>query len=112
MVNMGGVHTNILGSDRGEMQKVFTSCVMDETTIWMVICWIVRGGGHILAGFGSFFTVDIWSIESYYIQTNGIVPRHQTEHHICRVNWCIGFYIQFRQCFAKETFSYDEHLKS
>ena len=23
-----------------------------------------------------------------------------------------GFYIQFRQSFAKETFSYDEHLKS
>ena len=27
-------------------------------------------------------------------------------------NWCNGFYIQFRQNFAKETFSYDEHLKS
>ena len=26
--------------------------------------------------------------------------------------WCDGFYIQFRQSFAKETFSYDEHLKS
>ena len=25
---------------------------------------------------------------------------------------CNGFYIQFRQTFAKETFSYDEHLKS
>ena len=24
---------------------------------------------------------------------------------------CNGFYIQFRQTFAKETFSYDEHLK-
>ena len=23
-----------------------------------------------------------------------------------------GFYIEFRQSFAKETFSYDEHLKS
>ena len=26
--------------------------------------------------------------------------------------WCNGFYIQFRQSFAKETFSYDVHLKS
>ena len=26
--------------------------------------------------------------------------------------WCNGFYIEFRQHFAKETFSYDEHLKS
>ena len=26
--------------------------------------------------------------------------------------WCNGFYIQFRQNFTKETFSYDEHLKS
>ena len=25
---------------------------------------------------------------------------------------CNGFYIEFRQSFAKETFSYDEHLKS
>ena len=23
--------------------------------------------------------------------------------------WCNGFYIEFRQSFAKETFSYDEH---
>ena len=26
--------------------------------------------------------------------------------------WCNGFYIEFRQNLAKETFSYDEHLKS
>ena len=26
--------------------------------------------------------------------------------------WCNGFYIQFRQRFAKDTFSFDEHLKS
>ena len=26
--------------------------------------------------------------------------------------WCNGFYIEFRQSFVKETFSYDEHLKS
>ena len=26
--------------------------------------------------------------------------------------WCNGFYIEFRQSFAKKTFSYDEHLKS
>ena len=25
---------------------------------------------------------------------------------------CIGFYIEFRQSFAKETFSYNEYLKS
>ena len=24
--------------------------------------------------------------------------------------WCNGFYIEFRQSFAKETFPYDEHL--
>ena len=30
----------------------------------------------------------------------------------CCPNDCGGFYIQFRQSFAKETFSYDEHLKS
>ena len=29
-----------------------------------------------------------------------------------KTKWCNGFYIQFRQSFAKETFSYDEHLKS
>ena len=29
-----------------------------------------------------------------------------------KTKWCHGFYIQFRQNFAKETFSYDEHLKS
>ena len=26
--------------------------------------------------------------------------------------WCNGFYTEFRQNFTKETFSYDEHLKS
>ena len=26
--------------------------------------------------------------------------------------WCNGSYIKFRQSFAKETFSYDEYLKS
>ena len=26
--------------------------------------------------------------------------------------WCNGFYIEFRQSFAKETLSYDEYLKS
>ena len=26
--------------------------------------------------------------------------------------WCNGFYIEFRQSFSKETFSYDEYLKS
>ena len=26
--------------------------------------------------------------------------------------WCNGFNIEFRQSFTKETFSYDEHLKS
>ena len=26
--------------------------------------------------------------------------------------WCIGLYIEFRQSLAKETFSYDEYLKS
>ena len=26
--------------------------------------------------------------------------------------WCDGFYIEFRQSFAKGTFSYDEHFKS
>ena len=26
--------------------------------------------------------------------------------------WCNGFYTEFRQHLAKETFSYDEHLKS
>ena len=29
-----------------------------------------------------------------------------------KTKWCDGFYIQFRQSFTKETFSYDEHLKS
>ena len=31
---------------------------------------------------------------------------------IWKPNWCNGFYIEFRQCFAKETFSYDEYSKS
>ena len=31
---------------------------------------------------------------------------------VYNTNWCNDFYIQFRQNFAKETFSYDEHLKS
>ena len=26
--------------------------------------------------------------------------------------WCDGFYIEFRQNFVKETFSYDEYLKN
>ena len=29
-----------------------------------------------------------------------------------KTKWSNGFYIQFRQHFTKETFSYDEHLKS
>ena len=29
-----------------------------------------------------------------------------------KTKWYDGFYIEFRQHFAKETFSYDEHLKS
>ena len=29
-----------------------------------------------------------------------------------KTKWCNGFYIEFRQNFAKETFSYDEQLKS
>ena len=33
--------------------------------------------------------------------------------HLCdNTKCCNGFYIEFRQSFAKETFSYDEHLKS
>ena len=28
---------------------------------------------------------------------------------ISNTKWCNGFYIEFRQCFAKETFSYDEY---
>ena len=38
-----------------------------------------------------------------------------TKHFVWDMNntkWCNAFYIQFRQSFAKETFSYDEHLKS
>ena len=31
---------------------------------------------------------------------------------INKTKWCNGFYIEFRQNFAKESFSYDEHLKS
>ena len=31
---------------------------------------------------------------------------------INNTKWCNGVCIQFRQSFAKETFSYDEHLKS
>ena len=31
---------------------------------------------------------------------------------INKTNWCNGFCVQFRQTFAKETFSYDEHLKT
>ena len=37
------------------------------------------------------------------------------EHFLWDMNntkWCNGFYIEFRQSLAKETFSYDEHLKS
>ena len=29
-----------------------------------------------------------------------------------RTKWCNGLYIEFRQNFAKETLSYDEHFKS
>ena len=29
-----------------------------------------------------------------------------------KTKWCNGFYIDFRQSFAKETFSYDERLKN
>ena len=29
-----------------------------------------------------------------------------------KTKWCNGFYIEFRQNFAKETFYYDENLKS
>ena len=29
-----------------------------------------------------------------------------------KTKWCNGFYIEFRQNLEKETFSYDEHLKS
>ena len=57
-------------------------------------------------------------------ETNEAGPCHITVSHISfsKVpdvgiqNNCIrtsnGFYIQFRQSFAKETFSYDEYLKS
>ena len=31
---------------------------------------------------------------------------------INKTKWCNGFYIEFRQSFAKETFSYDEYSKS
>ena len=29
-----------------------------------------------------------------------------------KTKWCNGFYMEFRQSFTKETFSYDERLKS
>ena len=29
-----------------------------------------------------------------------------------KTNWCNGFCIEFRQSFIKETYSYDEYLKS
>ena len=37
---------------------------------------------------------------------------HITIHFLWDMNHTNGFYIQFRQSFAKETFSYDEYLKS
>ena len=41
--------------------------------------------------------------------------RHYGQHFLWDMNntkWSNGFYIQFRQSLVKETFSYDEHLKS
>ena len=39
----------------------------------------------------------------------------KSQHFLWDMNntkWCNDFYIEFRQSFAKETFSYDEYLKS
>ena len=46
---------------------------------------------------------------------NKITIRRNIKYFLWDMNkkkWCNGLYIQFRQSFAKETFSYDEHLKS
>ena len=55
----------------------------------------------------SFLWAAIWQC----LQNNS----SQQEHFLSDMNitkWCNGFYIEFRQNVAKETFSYDEHLKS
>ena len=47
--------------------------------------------------------------------TSAIAPHTNLEkdrRDLDKTNWCNGFIIQFRQCFVKETCSYDEHLKS
>ena len=44
-----------------------------------------------------------------------LMDNTNTKHFLWDMNntkWCNGFYIEFRQSFTKEFFSYDEHLKS
>ena len=44
-----------------------------------------------------------------------MINRDSRGHFLWDMNlkkYCNGFYIQFKQSFTKETFSYDEYLKS
>ena len=45
-----------------------------------------------------------------------LLKEHPLQKHFLwdmnNTKWRNGFYIQFRQSYTKETFSYDEHLKS
>ena len=45
-----------------------------------------------------------------YMYTSSNIKR--VKYFEIKTKWSNGFYIQFRQHFTKETFSYDEHLKS
>ena len=52
---------------------------------------------------------------AYFPQSADYLQNHDGYYFLWDMNntkWFNGFYIEFRQSFAEETFSYDEHLKS
>ena len=56
-----------------------------------------------------------WTLVSVAIFYQLLRLNHEIQHVLWDMNstkWCNGLYIEFRQNFTKETFSYDEHLKS
>ena len=55
-------------------------------------------------------TMQVLMIGSQF--TENVSSKSNNWNSACNYIGCNGFYIQFRQSFAKETFFYDEYLKS
>ena len=95
-------------SIKGLTLKILAMCHGDTFFKDLLRYPLAREG--VYAPFGPAFLARALQMVSYIVGLTAI--RLAFLWDIDKTKCCNGFYIQFRQTFAKETFSYDEHLKS